>query len=120
GHEEASGVKYVPKKLFEEWIEKDPIKNYERFLSEENILSNEEIAEIKAHNKQRIEEAIKNSPLGENFQKSPLLSAADMTKNELKDVYAPLFSPTSGNNRVKSADRDPEIRFLDAIKEGLH
>ena len=36
GHEEASGVKYVPKELFEKWIEKDPIKNYERFLVEEN------------------------------------------------------------------------------------
>ena len=38
GHEEASGVKYVPKEMFEEWIEKDPIKNYERFLVEEAIL----------------------------------------------------------------------------------
>ncbi len=35
GHEEASGVKYVPKEMFEQWIEKDPIKNYERFLIEE-------------------------------------------------------------------------------------
>ena len=39
GHEEASGVKYVPKEMFEEWIEKDPIKNYERFLIEEKILT---------------------------------------------------------------------------------
>ena len=27
GHEEASGVKYVPKEMFAEWIAKDPIKN---------------------------------------------------------------------------------------------
>ncbi len=40
GHEEASGVKYVPKEMFEKWIEKDPIKNYEHFLVEENILTN--------------------------------------------------------------------------------
>ena len=33
GHEEASGVKYVPKEMFEQWNEKDPIKNYERFLN---------------------------------------------------------------------------------------
>ena len=32
GHEEASGTKYVPKEMFEEWSEKDPIKNYEHFL----------------------------------------------------------------------------------------
>lgn len=29
GHEEASGVKYVPKELFDIWGEKDPVKNYE-------------------------------------------------------------------------------------------
>ncbi len=34
GHEEASGVKYVPKNLFEEWEQKDPIKNYEAWLAE--------------------------------------------------------------------------------------
>src|SRR6195952_2965847 len=46
GHEEASGVKYVPKEMFAQWIEKDPIKNYERFLIEEDILNNPDIAAI--------------------------------------------------------------------------
>ncbi len=32
GHEEASGTKYVPGELFEQWAEKDPVKNYEEFL----------------------------------------------------------------------------------------
>ncbi len=32
GHEEASGTKYVPKNLIEEWAKKDPINNYENFL----------------------------------------------------------------------------------------
>src|SRR6476659_52466 len=41
GHEEASGVKYVPKEMFEQWIEKDPIKNFERFLIEEKVLTNQ-------------------------------------------------------------------------------
>ena len=119
GHEEASGVKYVPKELFEEWIKNDPIKNYERFLSEENILSNEEIIEIKLETKHQIEDAIKKSPLGESFQKSPVLSAAEITKREVKDVYAPLSSFDSSTN-IEVAEREPEIRFLDAIKEGLN
>ncbi len=38
GHEEASGVKYVPPALFELWEKKDPIKNYEQFLLEQNVL----------------------------------------------------------------------------------
>ena len=31
GHEEASGVKYVPKELLDEWSIKDPIINFEFF-----------------------------------------------------------------------------------------
>src|SRR6185503_10381887 len=41
GHEEASGTKYIDPKLFEEWGRKDPIQNYEQFLLEENILTEE-------------------------------------------------------------------------------
>ena len=32
GHEEASGTKYVPQQLFDEWREKDPVKEYESYL----------------------------------------------------------------------------------------
>src|SRR6476646_8218983 len=39
GHEEASGVKYVPLALFDLWEKKDPIKNYEQYLQQENILT---------------------------------------------------------------------------------
>ena len=34
GHEEASGVKYVPKELMEKWAQKDPLKNFEAYLLE--------------------------------------------------------------------------------------
>ena len=58
GHEEASGVKYVPKEMFAEWIEKDPIKNYERFLLEENVLTNLTIADIRNGIKEHIEQQL--------------------------------------------------------------
>jgi len=35
GHEEASGVKYVPKELFEQWGKLDPVMNFENYLLEE-------------------------------------------------------------------------------------
>src|SRR5664279_1553320 len=63
GHEEASGVKYVPKEMFAEWIEKDPIKNYERFLLEEKILDNLTVAHIRDELKEKIEEELKESSL---------------------------------------------------------
>ncbi|MCS6975367.1 MAG: thiamine pyrophosphate-dependent enzyme, partial [Cyclobacteriaceae bacterium] len=44
GHEEASGTKYVPPRLFEEWAKKDPVQNYERFLLEIGLLSEETVA----------------------------------------------------------------------------
>src|ERR1700742_217992 len=31
GHEEASGMKYVPKEVLEDWAKKDPVANYERW-----------------------------------------------------------------------------------------
>jgi len=32
GHEEASGTKYVPKQVMEEWSKLDPVENYELYL----------------------------------------------------------------------------------------
>ncbi|WP_240663270.1 thiamine pyrophosphate-dependent dehydrogenase E1 component subunit alpha [Mucilaginibacter limnophilus] len=32
GHEEASGTKYVPQRLLDEWKQKDPIENFEQYL----------------------------------------------------------------------------------------
>jgi 2-oxoisovalerate dehydrogenase E1 component len=137
GHEEASGVKYVPKELFEQWIEKDPIKNYERFLVEEDILTNPEIAGIRDEIKHKIEEDIKNSPLSSESMQPPEAgkrnsSTKENIQRELNDVYA----KSSGTNKsdsktglfrheqdfVKAEQRetDKQIRFVDAIKEGLH
>jgi 2-oxoisovalerate dehydrogenase E1 component len=43
GHEEASGTKYVPQELFDEWGKKDPIANYENWLKAAGILTFEMI-----------------------------------------------------------------------------
>jgi 2-oxoisovalerate dehydrogenase E1 component len=48
GHEEASGTKYVPKELFEEWAIKDPVKNYEEWLIGQSVLSSAEVEQIRA------------------------------------------------------------------------
>src|SRR5205085_1569845 len=44
GHEEASGVKYVPPELFEQWGKKDPVNNFENFLVKEKIIDDAFIA----------------------------------------------------------------------------
>src|SRR5687767_536059 len=43
GHEEASGTKYVPKELMDEWAKKDPVENFEKFLIAEKVLNEKSI-----------------------------------------------------------------------------
>jgi 2-oxoisovalerate dehydrogenase E1 component len=116
GHEEASGTKYVPKELFDEWSFKDPIKNYETFLVAGRILSAEDIEHIREEQKQKIEEELK---LG--FDSRPIVVN---TQEETKAVYA----AGSAANSQRSAERysqfttqhPRELRMIDAIKEALH
>jgi len=55
GHEEASGTKYVPKKLMDEWAKKDPVANYEDFLIAENTLDKKHIDDVRIKIKKEIE-----------------------------------------------------------------
>ena len=47
GHEEASGVKYVPIELIDTWAKKDPISNFEDYLTGNDIINLEHIKTIK-------------------------------------------------------------------------
>jgi 2-oxoisovalerate dehydrogenase E1 component len=128
GHEEASGVKYVPKELFEQWIEKDPIRNYEHFLVEENILTNLTVADIRNEMKQQIEDEIKNSPLNPPLApkgERDFSNSNNITEGQLEDVYASPYKglisqPKQTFSNHPSGVRGDALRFIDAIKEGLH
>ncbi|TCZ70446.1 alpha-ketoacid dehydrogenase subunit alpha/beta [Flaviaesturariibacter aridisoli] len=109
GHEEASGTKYVPKELFDEWAEKDPITNYERWLHEEGILDYSSIEEIRNEYKLKIESELK---IG--FDSAPIVVD---TKKEVNDVYAPHPAHSLAPSRGEGGR---ELRFIDALKEGLH
>ncbi|MDX1936425.1 MAG: dehydrogenase E1 component subunit alpha/beta [Flavihumibacter sp.] len=108
GHEEASGTKYVPKELFEQWAEKDPVKNFENYLILQEVLTYSEAEKIKATLKEQIEAELK---IG--FDVPPVIAN---TEEELADIYAPtLFkAPAPGNGPAK------EMRMIDAISNGLH
>ncbi len=118
GHEEASGVKYVPKQLFEEWEKKDPIKNYENWLKEENILSEGEISEMRLSTKNHIESELK---IGfEAEQVVPNLA------EEINDVYAPKKSHTNtiiDNSSIHEPifnGGSSEKKYINAISDALH
>lgn len=113
GHEEASGTKYVPKELFEQWMEKDPIRNYEHYLTTENILSNKELADIKEEFKNYIESEIQQSSLSHTGTAIHIHTE----EKELNDIYAPV--PTTILKDIDNGRTEP-LRFVDAIKEGLY
>jgi 2-oxoisovalerate dehydrogenase E1 component len=112
GHEEASGTKYVPKELMEEWGRKDPIKNYEQFLIAEGVLTEMEVAAIRHEYKAYIE-----SELLLADQVAPMVANSD---EEIADVYA---ARTTDVVAISAPDpRDAEVpvkRMLDAIREAL-
>lgn len=108
GHEEASGTKYVPAELFTTWEQKDPIKNYERYLIEQGVLTNFDVADIRNEFKQKIE-----AELAIGLAPAPVIA---IPENELNDVYASRTEPLAV---LTADDQGRELRFVDAISEGL-
>jgi 2-oxoisovalerate dehydrogenase E1 component len=106
GHEEASGTKYVPQELFDNWGKKDPVSGFERFLLSEGILSEEKIAGFRQEIKMEIDQGLESA-----F--SETIPPAD-TASELNDVYKPYTLSYSPPSRITK-----KIRVIDAIHEGL-
>ncbi len=113
GHEEASGIKYVPPALLEEWAKKDPVKNFGEYLILQNVLTYSQAERIKNEIKEYIDSELKDVLDADHI-------VAD-TKEELNDVYAKQNAKISIPNQddtTLTANR--ELRMIDAIKEGLH
>ena len=103
GHEEASGTKYVPQDLFRLWEQKDPIKNFEKYLIESGVLNEMKVADIRNEFKGRIE-----SELAIGFDIMPVI--AD-TEEELEDVYSPPIPIAIGTPRKSFASA--QLRHID-------
>ncbi|WP_035336736.1 alpha-ketoacid dehydrogenase subunit alpha/beta [Dokdonia sp. PRO95] len=106
GHEEASGTKYVPEDLMEAWGEKDPLLNFEKYLMQEEILSQETKDSYELSIKEEITEHLDKAYAEKNI--TPNL------ETEIADVY----SPFSFRESVPSKDTE-ELRLVDAISQGL-
>ena len=107
GHEEASGTKYVPQELFDEWGKKDPVRNYEDYLLSEGIINDDFVNMVRAEFKQEIERGLEIT-----FAEKEVV--AD-TKTELNDLYAPIIFPP-----IKiTSEKKTEKRYLDAITDAM-
>ena len=106
GHEEASGTKYVPQELMDEWAKKDPIANFENYLLTNKLISVKDIVNIKDAITDEINEGVKILNVHESIDVN--------TSVELGDVYKP-YSPV-----VKDpSEQRIEMRYIDAIQDGL-
>jgi 2-oxoisovalerate dehydrogenase E1 component len=118
GHEEASGTKYVPQELFDEWGKKDPIFNYEQFLKEQYILTDEMIVEFRKEFKKEIDEGV------ETVQAEP--DIIPDTATEIADLFAPVAEQTASDfNGLQHVTVAPSNtnktckRLVDAISDGM-
>jgi 2-oxoisovalerate dehydrogenase E1 component len=107
GHEEASGTKYVPQELMDAWALKDPVVNYEMYLLETGVLTPEGVEATKAELRDLIAEAWAQTEAEPDITPNPA--------EEIADVYAPAYVPAYPAPEAGTR----ELRYVDAIKEGL-
>lgn len=117
GHEEASGVKYVPPELFTEWKEKDPLINYEQWLQDENILSKEEIESIRRENKNYIDAELKQAVDEGSIKVDTLTEVNDVYKTSLPNFSIPKLISADKDAEILKASTD--IKFIAAISAAL-
>ncbi|UZH55187.1 dehydrogenase E1 component subunit alpha/beta [Salinimicrobium tongyeongense] len=106
GHEEASGTKYVPNELMEQWAVKDPVDNFREFLISQKIISEDLDIQFKSEIKQEIDEDLKkaNSEAAVDFSET----------EELNDVYQ-----NFDYESFSHSEETEELRFIDAVSQGL-
>jgi 2-oxoisovalerate dehydrogenase E1 component len=108
GHEEASGIKYVPQELLEDWGKRDPVNNFEGWLLSQGVLDKEGVDRLREDIRQYIESELNNAS-------GPVNITLD-TERELADVYAPAEDGAAPHSEP---GHGPEKRFIDSITEGL-
>ena len=109
GHEEASGVKYVPKELFEIWEKKDPVMNYENWLIESGVISPDYPDMLREDFDAEVRAAF------DAADKQPEVTP-DTIKEE-NEVYK--YNLNSDVSPIESGAAVTTKRFVDAVSDGL-
>ncbi|MDX1445876.1 dehydrogenase E1 component subunit alpha/beta [Lishizhenia sp.] len=107
GHEEASGTKYYPEGIQEEWQIKDPVANFELYLKEEGIIDDAFVKDLTKSIKKEIQNGLDIASAEEKVVPN--------TEKEIEDLFAPykqqVIAPVSESTSEK--------RLIDAISDGL-
>ncbi|MFT5970627.1 MAG: 2-oxoisovalerate dehydrogenase E1 component [Flavobacteriales bacterium] len=107
GHEEASGTKYYPEGIQDEWAKKDPIENFEAFLLKEKIIDTDFIDGLRVAFKKEIDESLE------------VAFAEELPHAETFTEEADMFMPFEEVSIAPNFDKQENKRLVDAISEGL-
>jgi 2-oxoisovalerate dehydrogenase E1 component len=107
GHEEASGTKYYPEGLQDQWAIKDPVVNFENYLLEIGVLTEAEKERVHTTIKKEIQDGLDIAYAEEHIVPN--------TQTEFEDLYFPYTQEvkTPASNNVS------EKRLIDAVQDGL-
>jgi 2-oxoisovalerate dehydrogenase E1 component len=106
GHEEASGTKYYPEGIIDEWTKKDPVALYEQFLLAEKIITSGDVEAMNLKLKDKI-----NTNLKAAYAEPDIIPN---TEEEVEDLFAPF-----DNAEIPASSTKKKMRFIDAIQDGL-
>jgi len=104
GHEEASGTRYVPEHLFEEWAPRDPLLRFRRHV--EGLIPDNELDSIDQELAEQVDADVEWALLQPPVESTP--------QREQAAVFAP-----SRHQTLTPAGEGRELRFVDAVQEGL-
>ncbi len=106
GHEEASGTKYYPKGIQDEWEQFDPLKAFSDFLYSEGVLTEQIEDQFRKEIKKEIQDGLDSA-----YAEPDVIPNMD---SELTDVYADYEQSV-----IEATGNKSERRFVDAIQDGL-
>ncbi len=106
GHEEASGTKYVPQALLDEWQDRDPLSTFEKYLRGEEVLRTEWTPYLRNEFTKQLDLDIAKVLREPEIYPNPNV--------ELNDVYKPHTTPTFAIPPTSTVKR-----YLDAISDAL-
>ena len=106
GHEEASGTKYYPEGLQDQWEQFDPVTNFEMYLSELGLLTEATIDGIKDELRREIQDGLDIAYAEPNIIAN--------TEVEVADLFAENPNPI-----IEGTGSTREMRLIDAVQDGL-
>ena len=106
GHEEASGTKYYPEGLQDEWETYDPLTNFQSFLEGEGVLSQEVIESYTKEIKKEIQDGL-----------DVAYAEPDIEPNEAEEIKD-LFMEHKFTETLAAGNKT-EKRLVDAVQDGL-